>query len=145
MRILSIAAIFALACAGTASAQGVSFEPGQWRYDATIEMRLDVDGETADLADENDTTSQCVSVDDSMIDPGDFIEESCTVSDLQSSSTSMSYNFACSAEGRTGTVNISVFNDGRASAVTTTSLTTEPGVGTMEMTSTIKGTRTGDC
>jgi hypothetical protein len=147
MRILSTAAIAALALAGTASAQGVSVNPGMWTYDTTMDISMNMNGQAMDMPGQTTSESQCVTEADATFDPANFTEPGCSISNLQETSSTVSFTMTCNQQGMTmtGDMLATVTDGGNGMDMTMKMNGNQPGMGTMDINGVIKGKRTGDC
>lgn len=147
MRILSTAAIAALALAGTASAEGVKVNPGMWTYDTTMDISMNMNGQQMNMPAQTTSESQCVTEADATFDPANFTEPGCSITNLQETSSTVSFTVTCNEQDMTmtGDMSATVTDGGNGMNMTMKMNGNQPGMGTMDINGVIKGKRTGDC
>jgi len=147
MRILTTAAIAALALAGTAGAQGIKINPGMWTYDTTMDISMNMNGQEMDMPGQTTSESQCVTEADATFDPSQFTEPGCSISNLQETSSTVSFTVNCNQQGMTmtGDMSATVVDGGNGMDMTMKMNGNQPGMGTMDINGVVKGRRSGDC
>jgi len=118
-----------------------------WTYDTTMDISMNMNGQAMDMPAQTSSESQCVTEADATFDPANFTEPGCEISNVQESGNTVSFSMACNQQGMTmtGDMKATVTNGGNGMDMTMTMNGDQPGMGTMDISGTIKGTRTGDC
>ena len=146
MRLL-IASFAAVAFTGTAAAQTLSVNPGQWEYVTDMDMTLTMDGQTIPMPMDQDVSTECLTAEDAVLDPQELAQNGCSISNVQTTSTTMTFDMNCSQDGMTmsGDASVVVSNGGDAADLTMNMSGTAPGQGSMSMSVDMKTKRLGAC
>lgn len=146
MRLL-IASFAAVAFTGTAAAQTLSVNPGQWEYVTDMDMTLTMDGQTIPMPMEQDVSTECLTAEDAVLDPQELAQNGCSISNVQTTATTMSFDMNCSQDGMTmtGDASVVVSNGGNAADLTMNMSGNAPGQGSMSMSVDMKTKRLGAC
>lgn len=143
MKLMSygIAAIALLT--GTAQADTVALNPGEWTF--TQEGALSSAGNTMPIPSE--TSLECVTEEDAAFDISDFGAEDCTLTPVSESSTYAEYAMTCSAPEMTmtGSLELELGAGGDSVSVMSRMTGDNPAIGEMTIVVTIEGERKGEC
>ncbi len=141
------AAFAGLALGGVAAADELAIEPGEWKTDVDISISLLANGQAVPLPPQNQTQTECLSAEDAVLSPADLAEDGCTVSDVKSTSTSLSFAMACAQNGvtLTGSMSVEKNADGTETTGSFSMEGEQPGVGKISLSGTLAGSRVGVC
>ncbi len=125
----------------------LAIEPGQWTNELNATMSIDMNGQAMDLPAQVRTSSECVSPEEAVFDPASLGQDGCTYSNLRETAGSMSVDMTCDQQGVSleGTLSVTVADDRRSLTGEMQMDGTMPGQGSMRMSGTFTGTRTGAC
>lgn len=125
----------------------LAINPGMWENSSTIAMQMNMNGQTMDIPAQTQSTEECLSQEDARFSLNDVTDQGCTVSDVTQSDSSVSFSMSCEQDGMvmTGDMTMTVSEDGNSTFGEMTLNGAQPGMGTVDMTGTFAGTRTGDC
>ena len=113
MRILLAAAGAAL-LAGTASAQEIKVNPGQWETSSTLNLSLTMDGATQQMPPETETSSECWATEADTVLSADMLAlDGCNIKNVTGDTYKLAFDMDCNMEGipMTGNATITVAPD----------------------------------
>ncbi len=141
--IMSVAAVCLVS---GASSEGLTIKPGMWAFDTTVSASMDLNGQSMPVPGQTQTREECISAEDATLDPEEIAQEGCEVSDVRSSAGKLSFTLSCNQNGMTmaGDMNMSRNGDGTSTSGDFNMTGSGQGM-TMQVSGTVKGTRTGDC
>lgn len=146
MRILLAAAGVAL-FAGSASAQEIRVNPGQWETNSTFNVSLTMDGATQQMPPETESSSECWATEaDTVLTPDMLAIDGCTISNLSGDSYKMAFDLNCNMEGipMTGNAVIVVAPDRNSTDGDINLTATTQGI-TVNASGKLVGKRVGSC
>ena len=147
MRRLTIAATTLLfGLAGTAAAQGLSVEPGEWESKTAFSGKVTAQGMTFNLPGNTTTSTNCITEEEASMKPEDMAGDTCTTSNVKSSGNTVSFDINCSQEGSsmTGTMETTASPDGKSVTGKMTMKGSQEG-STVDMTGDFSGKWIGTC
>ncbi|WP_300377411.1 DUF3617 family protein [Henriciella sp.] len=149
MRLKTLAAATALTLflGGTAAAQGLSVQPGEWRTESRMTGTMQAQGMSMNLPGQTHSSTQCISEEDATFSPDQLAEDGCTTSNVQSTDDSISFDLTCTQQGATinGSMKVSASDGGKTVDGTMNLNGSVPGGGKLDMKGDFSGSHVGAC
>ncbi len=144
---ISLSAALLAVFSGSAMAdEGLKVEPGQWDTTVEVNMKMNMHGQETALPPQTQTRSECVTEDDAAFTPDELSDETCSVSNVQETSSTLAFDISCNQGGATvnGDMSFERGADGKSVSGVFKMAGGQTGV-QMDISGKISGKRVGTC
>lgn len=99
MRAIIIALALGGGLAANAAAQELTIKPGNWEMTTEMVMSMNMNGQAMNIPPRTMTETECRSADDATFSPDALVQEGCTVSNVEGTDRSLSFDVVCTQQG----------------------------------------------